>query len=552
MAKQKEVEMVFWSKIRTDRNCYLLFFIVMMGLLISLGLALPLSAEEPKTLVIAQAGDIAIIDDMVASGTGRIATTHIYDFGWMNYNLVPTQKGGIAEDFGNLIPGAIWAWETIPQPDGTAIQRLYVRPGAKHHSGNPILAEDFKYTILRRAGLGRNRLSMTMGAMYPPEGDKLTLDESVTIVDDYTLDIRVKKALPLFFDTWQMRNYFDSKLMKANATQDDPWSKKFAAKVDAGNGPYMLEKWVEGTEMVLKRFEDYWGPRPPIERLVFRIVPDLSTRMLLLKRGDVDVALQIPLQELSALKKDPSVKVVSAPSTNQLYVVMNPNIKPFDNRDLRMALTHAFPYEEVINSVYQGGAQPLYGSIATGMRGALKERRFKTDLALAKKYLEKAGYKDGLTLTMKWEAIMPEHKQLGILFMENLRQIGVELKLQQLPRGQFQKAKRDHTLDFYPCEYLGWIKTPEYIHVQHFFGTSHANYAGWQNEAADELIKAASQELDPDKRAEITQKVQEIIMQDPPWIFVCQPDFQLAMRSNIVGYVSTFTEFPAFWWMDKK
>jgi len=538
--------------LRKTRYGWFGFLSVLAGLLVAVGLPVISEAAESKTLTIAQAGDVAIIDDMVASRASRVATTHIYDFGWTHCNLSPNPGGIVTEVFGDTRPGVIWAIKAFPQPDGTTIQRFHVRPGAKHHSGNPVVAEDFKYAILRRAGLNRNKIDISFGAMYPEKGGRYTLDESVTIIDDYTFDVRVEKNLPLFSNIWQMRNYYDSKLMKANATPDDPWSRKFAAKNDAGNGPYMLEKWVEGSEMVFKRYEDYWGPRPPIDRLLFRTIPDLSARVMLLKRGDVDVALQVPLQELRSLKKAPGVKVISTPSFNQLYIIMNPNIKPFDNRDLRMALTHAFPYDEVINAVYQDGAQPLYGSIATGMRGALKERRFKTDLDLAKQYLEKAGYKDGLTLTMKWEAIMPEHKQVGILFMENLRQIGVELKLQQLPRGQYQKGKRDHTLDFYPCEYMGWFKSPEYIHLMHFYSTSHSNYAEWKNEVADKLIIEASQELDPDKRAELSERVQEIIMQDPPWIFVCQPDFQLAMRSDIVGYVSTFTEYPAFWWMHKK
>ena len=552
MDKEKEVEMFIGLTSWKARYRCFTFFVVLAGLLVSFGLAHPISAAEPKTLLIAQGADIGIIDDQVAGGVGKLAPMHIYDFQWMKYNLVATPQDDIAEVFGNLTPGVIWAHKTIPQPDGTAIQRFYIRPGAKHHSGNPIVAEDFRYTFLRRAGVGKDSMDLSMAGLYPAKGGKLTLDESIKIIDDNTFEIRVTKALPSFSAIFQMRTYFDSKLMKANATPDDPWSLKFAAKNDAGNGPYMLEKWTEGNEMVLKRFEDFWGPRPPIDRLVFRTIPDVSNRAMLLKRGDVDVVLQLPSQELQDLKKAPGVKVLSAPSVNQLYIVMNLNVKPFDNTNLRMALTHAFPYDDVINSIYQGGAQPLYGSIATGMPGALKERRYKTDLALAKKYLEKAGYAKGLTLTMKWESLMPEHKDVGVMFMENLRKIGVELKLQQLPRGQFQKAKQDHTLDFYTCEFMGWIQTPAYLHGYHFFSTSFGNYAGWKNKLADEMILKANQEIDPGKRTELAKKIQEIIIKDPPWIFVCQPDNNIAMRSNIVGVVASYTEFPLFGLMDKK
>ena len=394
-----------------------------------------ISAKE-KVLVIGQAGDIAVIDNQQSVGPAKNALIQIYDWQWMSWAPKASVSGELVSSQ-NFDPSVIWAWETR-EKDGKVFQRFHVRPGQVHHSGNPIIANDFKYSLQRRAAFKRDYLHRFLGSMYKSE----FLDEKIRIVDDHTMDVEVKRAMPLYFDLWAQRVYFDSKLMLQNATSDDPWSKKFAAKNDAGSGPYKIEKWNPGVEMVLDRFDKYWGPRPPMDKIIFKVIPDLSSRVLLLKRGEIDVALNLPRRETNALRNDPNIKILSAPSTNILFIGMNFDIKPFGNKDLRYALSYAFPYDDIIPSLYQGEAQPLNGPIPTTVPGALSSRPYTTDLEKAKQYLAKAGLNNGLELTLTYEVGYPQHKQIGILFAENLKKIGVNLKLQQLPVGQFETGIR--------------------------------------------------------------------------------------------------------------
>jgi len=123
-------------------------------------------AQAEKTLIIAQAGDIAVLDNMQSAGSARDALIEIYDWGWIRYQTVAAETGGFTVSQELVPTGIIKAWETEKQPDGTFIHRFHIRPGAVHHSGNPITAEYFKYTILRRAGLGRDYLHRFLGGMY--------------------------------------------------------------------------------------------------------------------------------------------------------------------------------------------------------------------------------------------------------------------------------------------------------------------------------------------------------------------------------------------------
>jgi len=503
-----------------------------------------INANE-KVLVIGQAGDIAVIDNQQSVGPAKNALIQIYDWQWMSWAPKASVSGALVSSQ-KFDPGVIWAWETT-EKGGKTFQRFHVRPGQVHHSGNPITAHDFKYALQRRAAFKRDYLHRFLGSMYKSE----FLDEKIKIVDDYTMDVEVKRAMPLYFDLWAQRVYFDSKLMLKNATDDDPWSKKFAAKNDAGAGPYKIEKWSPGVEMVLNRFDKYWGPRPPMDKIIFKVIPDLSSRVLLLKRGEIDVALNLARRETNSLRNDPNIKIVSAPSTNILFIGMNFDQEPFGNKDLRYALSYAFPYDDIIPSLYQGEAQPLNGPIPTTVPGALTKRHYTTDLEKAKKHLDKSGLGNGLELTLTYEVGYPQHKQIGILFAENLKKIGVNLKLQQLPVGQFETGIRKNSLAFFVRESLAWIRTPEYGLLINYQSESSANPTGYSNKSVDPKINEAMLELDAAKRARLTDAAQEIIVEDAPWIWVAQPNFQLAMRKNIIGYIPQNTELHHFWLVDK-
>jgi len=520
--------------------------IVAVAVILTVGGLFVAQAEE-KVLVVCQAGDVAVLDNQQSTGTSKNTLIDIYDWQWVLPGTA-ADANGVLYSTRDFQPGIVRAWETVVHEDGTCTHTLYLREDEVFHSGNPITAADLKYAIMRRAALGRDYIHTSLGGMYGYNED---LDLHVRVVDDYTLEIDAKQPMPYFWDIWAQRTYFDSKLAQANATQDDPWALKFVAKNDCGSGPYVLESWVPGVEVQLSRFDDYWGPAPFFDRIVWSIVPDLASRILLLKTGDVDIALNIPMKETLSLANDPDIKLVSGPSASQLYIQMNANIEPFNNESLRWALTYAFPYDDIVTSIYAGNAQENYGPIPAGIEGALAERRYNTDLVKAREYLVEAGYGDGVELTLDYQVGFPEHEQIGLLFKENLKQIGIDLTLRQLPSGQYQTGTQKRSLGMFMGESLQWILTADYFMNAGFNSTSSSNFIGYKNPEFDALIIPALQEVDARKRAEMNTRMQEIILGDAAWIYICQPNFVVAMRSDIVGYVVENTQFLHVWLLSR-
>ncbi len=523
----------------------LVFLLVVLGM-VGGGLLAAQAAEE-KVLVVCQAGDVAVLDNQQSTGPAKNTLIAIYDWQWFRFGT-EVNEDGVAVSTREVLPAIVRDWKTDVHADGTCTHTFYLREDGFFHSGNPVTAADLKYAMLRRAALGRDYIHTFFGGMY---GYKEDFDSHVRVIDSHTLEVDAKQSMPYFWEVWNQRTYFDSVLLQANATADDPWALKFAAKADAGSGPYVLDKWVPGVEVQLSRFDRYWGDRPYFDRIIWSIVPDLASRILLLKSGEVDIAFNIPMKEALSLQSERGVKVVSGPSANQLAIQINANIPPYDNADLRWALTYAFPYDTIVPSIYSSNAQPNYGPVPSGFVGALTERRFNTDLAKARDHLVSAGYANGVALTLNYQVGFPEHEQIGILFKENLKEIGVELELRQLPAGQFQTGTKEQSIGLLIAETLGWFQTAEYYFNLNFNSVSSANYNGYANVEVDALIMPSLTTTDEAERAALNAQMQELILADAAWIYVCQPNFVLAMRDDIEGYVIQNTELHHLWLLSR-
>ena len=124
--------------------------------------------------------------------------------------------------------------------------------------------------------------------------------------------------LPLFRD--QSTAPVDSKQMKQEATAKDPWAKTWKARHDAASGPYMVESMKSGVQTVLVANPRYHGKKPFFTRVILKVVPSAATRALLLRRGSVDVAETLGVDDLAALRSADGVKVLSIPDRNQYHL----------------------------------------------------------------------------------------------------------------------------------------------------------------------------------------------------------------------------------------
>lgn len=501
---------------------------------------------QPKTLIIANPGDIETIDNDRSVGPAKNAIINFAEWQWVGYGTKAGPGGITMSDTSKLVPRAVESWKEEPQPDGTCKYTLKVRKGVKFHSGNPLTAADLQFGMLRRAGLARDWLENTQGYWFATE-------ETCKVIDQYTLECTTQRP-SRFLHIYTQRWVLDSKLVKENSAADDPWGTKFLAKNPATGGAFKVTSWTPGVEMIMEKFADWWGPKPKLDKMIWRVVPSVADRVLLLKSGEVDVALDLPVKEIKALRGTEGVKIVTVPSTNQLAIGMNSQIPPFDNLKVRQAFSYAFPYREVIDNVYAGAATDMPGPVPVGVPGYTQPtRRYTTDLDKARQLLADAGMSN-LEVTLTYNAGFQTHEDVAILFQNSLNQIGVKCTLQKMPTGQFNTEANGKKLALFFYESLAWIQAPGYILNMDFVSTAHTNLWDYRNLAVDDLLARAGllEMSDPAQANAMFKQIEGILLDEAPWIYIAQPSFNLAMRDNITGYVYQNTELHHFWLLDKK
>ena len=211
-----------------------------------------------------------------------------------------------------------------------------------------------------------------------------------------------------------------------------------------GTGPYSLKIWAHGQYIELLPNPYYNGPdKPVIKKIIFKDIPDVNTRILMLKKGDADAA-DIPRPLLSKVKgttlnyngKTWNLMVTSTGlSFDILYIVPNTQKKPFDNLLVREALAYAIPYEEILKDVYNNTFIKLNGVLPKGMFGYTNNvTAYNYNITKAKELLKKAGYSNGLNIeiTMLIPQGAKDWEMVATILQQVWKNLGINLKIQEL------------------------------------------------------------------------------------------------------------------------
>jgi peptide/nickel transport system substrate-binding protein len=302
--------------------------------------------------------------------------------------------------------------------------RFNLREGVTFHDGTPFTAEAVQWTF------ERNVRGENVGSTFIGEG-------SVKIVDDYTVDITPQKPnlrLPeqIVHPTWAIF-----------AAGTEPTEKVVCT------GPWQVDGYTYREEILLSRYDSYWGDPAQLEKITFRFYPDDTTRLLALEAGDVDFMMNLPSEEVSRVSEIPGLKVVTAPVGRTMLMYLNihgtgPHTL-LQDINLRRALGMAIDRDTLVNVVMEENATTdqlmsppsVLGEYADLVQG------FSYDLDTAASLLEESGWvdsdgdgireKDGQRLTLKMIGL-PEIPLTHFEFIQaNLADIGMEVNITTAP-----------------------------------------------------------------------------------------------------------------------
>ncbi|RMF85073.1 MAG: ABC transporter substrate-binding protein [Nitrospinota bacterium] len=479
-------------------------------LLMVLG-AFPLQVLGAETsIVIGLTGDAESLDPHVTA----ISTTGSYQA-----NIFETliYRGPNLEEK----PGLAVSWE----PEGENAWIFHLRKGVKFHNGEPFNAQVAKWALDRAK---THPKSLTKG--------QLAQVKEVQVVDDYTIRLVTYGPSPDI-----PRNMFNVYIVPMRYLQevgDEVFGRK-----PVGTGPYKFVEWIKDQHVKLERWEEYWGPKPPIKYVTYRPIPEDATRVAALLRGEIDVAEAVPVVDIPRIERSPNARVIRKPGLRLIYLAFDTKRKfggpppegspgipegqpnPFLDKRVRQAIYYGVNEDELLQYVMEGSGQAAAQMIPPPVFGYIPDlERYPYDPEKAKKLLAEAGYPQGFSVRLDTpNDRYINDEELAVAIAGQLKKIGLNVTVNAQPRAIFfPKLMRQYENSFHLSGWAGSIGAYNLLALVGCFdkktGFGRANYGQYCNPELDEVIKTINRTIDPKERMKYFRKAAEIIHEEVPKI----------------------------------
>jgi peptide/nickel transport system substrate-binding protein len=329
----------------------------------------------------------------------------------------------------------------------------------------------------------------------------------------------------------------DSVEIKKHVTPDDPWASRWLASHSASFAPYQVTKYAPGQEVIYESNKNYYRGAPKLTRIIFREMPTSANRLAALQAGAVDVAEWLAPREQATLEKMPGVKVWKVYGNYIQRVEMNNTTAPFNNEKVRQALNYAVPRDEILKSVFYGTAR-LTKSPVSEIYPAYTDKyyNYSEDLDKARALLKEAGLEKGFKTQLGYPTGDQTEEELAVILKTAFSKIGVEVELQKLPASTLVERYSKGTIPMYFFRDMAIVPDAAYVTNLWLNSASLINYSHYKNEEVDKLINDSLSMTDEAKRKTSMERVQQLVMEQAPWVFLINPGYQLATRANLKGY----------------
>ncbi|BDS15404.1 ABC transporter substrate-binding protein [Aureispira anguillae] len=333
-----------------------------------------------------------------------------------------------------------------------------------------------------------------------------------------------------------------------------------------GCGPYEFVEWTTGQRVVLERKKEWWGDKvtgnkmleafPP--KIIYKTIPDLTAAVTNAKDGQLDIIRSIQPTKFIDLKEDPKFNSSFDLSTPDQfayhYIGFNMKRPQFRDKKVRRAIAHLINRDEMIESIFEGMAIKTNGPINPKKPYYNKDMdEIVYDIEKAKSLLAEAGWKDqdgdnildkmidgkkeSLSIEYKYNQGNTVRKNIGQLLMDEASRVGIEVRLTPV---DFPTLLDDADKRNFDMVALAWVKTPGLDDLKQVWHTDAdkeggANRVGFGTPESDKIIDEIRVTLDPEVRKELYIKVQEIIYEEQPYVFLFVPSELLAIHNRFDG-----------------
>ncbi len=473
--------------------------------------------EGPKLLSVAASAAVTTWDPVRSFSTEALYLGNVYE------TLLKKNPEGAAEDF---TPVLAESWET--SADGKT-WTFHLRDGATFHDGSDVDADAVKQSIEAAKEYGGASF------IWAPL-------ESIDTPDDRTVVMTLSYSAPMDLIAASTYGAWIVEPSALAASKDD--EDYFAEGTDAGTGPYTVDSYTPGKEVVLDAYDGYWNTEaaPFYTTVNVAITPDAVTAQQMLTAGEVDLATALPMENITAIAEQTGGEVRTANSPFNFLAYFNTTRPPLDDPKVRQALSYAIPYQDVIDVGAYGYGTQSHGPVPKGIFPYSDSvPQYSYDLEKAKALLAEAGHADGFELTLTYASENSSEARFVPLIKDAYAKIGVTVNVRaELFNQQWEQAKADPETaqDIFVVYYWPTYSDAGVDNLSSLFGSSEKpffNLSYWKNDTYDSLLAEAGKLTGSDRAAAQAtyEEAMNLLVDQAPGAFLYDPQAVMVVPKDL-------------------
>lgn len=404
----------------------------------------------------------------------------------------------------------------------TLVDNAKFQPG-EYQDGRAMTAEDVKYSLER--------------SHAESAAQRLTMLDHCNVIDDTHIECVLPAPNAAFLTALT-----DAGNSIVPQEEVEGWGDSFGDHL-IGTGPFKLDEFARDQRSTLSRFDGYWGDRPNLDGVVWKVISDNTQTANALFTGEVDMVTDLSGESFQAVKENSDFVVQDTEGLHITYFYMNNAKGPTADQRVRKAILMSVKREDLVAAAYPyGGGSQACLPLPRGSWGydeAVEEIVPAYDPEGAKALMEEAGYGDGCSLTW-YTSSTTVGVDVATIAQQQLKEaLNIDLEIKTLDWGAFSEVSAAGECDIFAMSWT-WYPDP-YFFLNNLFSSdnlgSQGNGAGFSHPEVDELLQAAVEATDMDERASYyKQALRKIVEYDPIYVYG-SADVISAMTPNVQGYV---------------
>lgn len=479
-------------------------------------------SEYKDTLVFAMNTDVQSMDPQIQNDTTSEQVVKMLYNTLLKFEDDGTVVGDLAESWSVSEDKLTWTFN--------------LKQGVKFHNGKELTSADVKATFDRA-------LNAEAGGLRTTEIIKMFT--AVEAPDPYTVTITTDGP---YGPMESLMCNMSLGIMDADYIEQYGLDLGTSVEGENGTGPFKVVSWERDQEIVVERFDDYFGTPAKLKTVVYTVIPEAASRVIALETGEVDVIDKPTDEDLARLEADTeNFTVLRKPTISQRLFRFGCNDPIISNTKVRQAIVYAIDRQAIIDALFTGSAYPSTAPLAPVTFGYSDLGEIEQDLELAKSLLAEAGYPDGFDTKIVTTERYQNGIELAEIISQQLAEIGINAEIEVWEWSALSASWNGITADEFDQPIFIMGAGPSMrdadgglrgLYTTSETGLNDRNYGFYSNAEVDALIEQGMQETDQQKRVEIYKEAMEILYREDPVAFWLFDMYGLAITSSKVEGVT--------------